>query len=600
MKTNKLYKSVLALFAFIGVCGFTSCEDFLTVEPTDQITEEQFWKSKSDVDNSRAGIYNQMTTGGVTQKILQWGEVRCDNFIINDNTQTMYRLMQEATLQPTDNIYDWSSLYKGINLCNLLLVRGQQMIDNDVDPSFSNGDWKPIKAEAIGMRALYYFYLVKAFRNVPYTTTAYTTDAEARKANLPATKGVVILDSLINQLEECRTYAATNYGSSSENKGRLTKRSIKAILADMYLWRGCMLNKSDAKGDSIADANAKRDLCFSRANELCDSIILEMNQEYRQNMSSGSSWGSTSSNQDANYPLIPFYAFGSNVTDNIYTSIWANENSSESIFELQYDGTNNQNSALTIMSSFSNGVFSAKILSINPSFMANTSSVDPEKGYGKTDIRMLEVCNLPTGNSTSYPFHRGIAQSISIQDLQDMTKGFGSTPQYTPDNGNASNWPVYRLSDIMLMKAEALARKATLKDADYETAYNLVLSLFKRYNPQLLPAEGNDGETLISTRLNPDYWSQSENKNATKLLTTIYAERQREFIGEGKRWFDLVRQSEYENSTNTALATFMGATKTIQNRLRNLVSLYNPIYSEELKVNDNLKQNIIWEKYSKN
>ena len=88
-------------------------------------------------------------------------------------------------------------------------------------------------------------------------------------------------------------------------------------------------------------------------------------------------------------------------------------------------------------------------------------------------------------------------------------------------------------------------------------------------------------------------------------LKLAFNERQREFLGEGKRWYDIVRECEFRGATKDVLSDWVGLSSTVRNRLRSLWSLYNPIYLEELKVNGkeygsktgNLVQNPAWEKY---
>lgn len=88
-------------------------------------------------------------------------------------------------------------------------------------------------------------------------------------------------------------------------------------------------------------------------------------------------------------------------------------------------------------------------------------------------------------------------------------------------------------------------------------------------------------------------------KTQSELLSLLYRERQREFIGEGKRWFDIVRQVEFTNDPKTVLTTFITLKTEVVNRLYDIYAMYVPIYSEELKVNTSLKQNPVWERYSK-
>ena len=58
MKRNNLYtKLLLAGSMVLASASFTSCDDFLTILPTDQIPEEHFWQDKADLENVRAGAY---------------------------------------------------------------------------------------------------------------------------------------------------------------------------------------------------------------------------------------------------------------------------------------------------------------------------------------------------------------------------------------------------------------------------------------------------------------------------------------------------------------------------------------------------------------
>jgi hypothetical protein len=63
-------------------------------------------------------------------------------------------------------------------------------------------------------------------------------------------------------------------------------------------------------------------------------------------------------------------------------------------------------------------------------------------------------------------------------------------------------------------------------------------------------------------------------------LTLVYNERQREFIGEGKRWFDIVRQAEITNNPTDVLNSYISLPTTVKNRLKQLYSLYVPIHND--------------------
>ena len=116
MKSKKLYTKLLLVGSMLLTSGgLSSCEDFLTILPTDQLPEENFWQEKGDLENVRAGAYQQLAAGGQTERILLWGELRSDNLTLNSVSNTNIMYLQTGVLQPSVNMFDWSGFYTGIN-----------------------------------------------------------------------------------------------------------------------------------------------------------------------------------------------------------------------------------------------------------------------------------------------------------------------------------------------------------------------------------------------------------------------------------------------------------------------------------------------------
>lgn len=608
MKTNRLYKKLCLAGGLLVMAGaFTACEDYLTIYPTDKIVEADFWKDKNDVENMRAAVYYQMASAGVTERILTWGEFRSDNMMLVDMSKTDYVYLQDAILMPTNGSFDWSPFYTGINYCNKILENGEKMVQSKVDPGFTQGEWLPIKAEVMAMRALNYFYLVRAYRDVPYVEKCVNSDTEARSARHSATPGVVILDSLITGLEGIKDKAATNLGSASENKGRMTKLGIRALLADMYLWRGCMLgyyNAKKAAGYSVdtvlggAASDQQAVVCFQKAVEHSSYVINYMDSLYRDDLEK--SFYADKELKEQPYPLIRLTGRFTGGSDEVYNEIWGRKNSSESIFDLQYDGSSLSNTAYATYFKDYAGDNSNKFMAGNTALFTTATTINPTKGFGRTDMRFLNAIDFEKLSQSTWPVLKNMIVSSTVNDFQDVTMG-GMTQVRTSKN---ANWPVYRLADVMLIKAEAIARlKPATNSPEMKEGFMLVNELFARQNPALAKTGTSDVEPeYICTRLDTVYY---QDKNYSALLTLVYNERQREFFAEGKRWFDLVRQAEATNDTEAVLADLMGAKKAVQTRLRSLSGMYCPIYSEEMKVNgvENggyLKQNETWDRYTKN
>lgn len=610
--------------------GMTSCEDYLTLYPTTSITEEEFWNTRNDVNNVRASAYYQLTQ--CTGKILAWGEFRSDNVELSDMSKANYRYMQEAVLQPSENLYDWSAFYKGINFCNKVLEHGQQMVDKGTDPSFTNIEWQPMKAEMVSLRALYYFYLVRSFRNVPFVRHSISTDAEALVAREKAVPGQVIMDSLIHEVEAVLPTAAINYGRNSSNKGRWTRTSIHALLADMYLWRAGMVYNGRAKGfpvvnekgDTLSAAQEKSlatDL-MKKTISHADYVIKEQMDEFKLNLDLNNV-PQDDKRRAQTYPLIQSEASSSGIFDAGYSDVLGSSNSSESVFELQYDGVNVKNGVITEMfyGNSGSGGYKSGLMLANPSLFSKDAPVDPAKGYGRTDMRFVSYTlrNDESAKTNAVSIVKGAAKSVFITfsgtALGDITKSTGSYSMQEASS-QSTNWPVYRLSDMMTLKAEAMARLGGFGLPDYpeRDTYRILDELFRRNNPtaDTVAASSN----LFCKRLRSyKAFKADDDKDGTgwkkryedygSPLKLAFNERQREFLGEGKRWYDIVRECEFRGATKDVLSDWVGLSSVVRNRLRSLWSLYNPIYLEELKVNGKeygsktgqLTQNPAWEKY---
>lgn len=628
---SKIFKQLLVAGAVVVLGGgMTSCEDYLTLYPTTSITEEEFWNTRNDVNNVRASAYYQLTQ--CTGKILAWGEFRSDNVELSDMSKANYRYMQEAVLQPSENLYDWSAFYKGINFCNKVLEHGQQMVDKGTDPSFTNVEWQPMKAEMVSLRALYYFYLVRSFRNVPFVRHSISTDAEALVAREKAVPGQEIMDSLIHEVEAVLPTAAINYGRNSSNKGRWTRTSIHALLADMYLWRAGMVYKGrekgfpvvNEKGDTLSAAQEKSlatDL-MKKTISHADYVIKEQMDEFKLNLDLNNV-PQDDKRRAQTYPLIQSEASSSGIFDAGYSDVLGSSNSSESVFELQYDGVNVKNGVITEMfyGNSGSGGYKSGLMLANPSLFSKDAPVDPAKGYGRTDMRFVSYTlrNDESAKTNAVSIVKGAAKSVFITfsgtALGDITKSTG-TYSMQEASSQSTNWPVYRLSDMMTLKAEAMARLGGFGLPDYpeRDTYRILDELFRRNNPtaDTVAASSN----LFCKRLRSyKAFKAEDDKDGTgwkkryedygSPLKLAFNERQREFLGEGKRWFDIVRECEFRGATKDVLSDWVGLSSVVRNRLRSLWSLYNPIYLEELKVNGKeygsktgqLTQNPAWEKY---
>ena len=133
---------------------------------------------------------------------------------------------------------------------------------------------------------------------------------------------------------------------------------------------------------------------------------------------------------------------------------------------------------------------------------------------------------------------------FSVTNSEDLTTNdaYSSMSARTSDSNNA-HWPIYRLTDMMLIKAEVIARLGIMNGSisldDLKEGYRLINQIFRRNNPALVPTAEASGlkKDYGSTRLDGDAYAvtttngvESANKTASDLLSNVYRERQREFV----------------------------------------------------------------------
>ena len=568
-----------SLAGLLGLMGLsmTGCSDFLEIDPLNEIVMEQFWNEKADVDGIVAGCYSGMQNENVIRRMMVWGEFRSDNIGMGLNTTNDNNLLNvlNENITAKNGYTTWADFYNVINRCNTVIKYAPGVAA--VDPAYTQSELQAHIAEVSALRDLCYFYLIRAFRDVPYTTEAYTDDDQVM--DLPATKFDAVLDSLIADLESIKGMAVKRYPTTKPlyQMGRITQDAVHAMLCEMYLWKKDYQN------------------CIRYADLVIDSkkTIAEENRRGGSNGGYGQSGNSTTERFNG-YPLVSEQS-NSNYFGNAYSVLFGydsyyDEAVQEIIFSLIYDDDQAGNGMLA------NGAVNAFYghANVSKGLVAPSDYLveDIEKTSGrnifadrnkKVDARMYEACDA-TGKAITKYVTRSV--DINASSSSNISAGWGS---YYSENHNSSNWIIYRLTDIMLLKAEALAQMLR-EGADQETldynapiiseAFSLVNAVNKRAVCEV---------NLLDTLVAGDYGTKAQ------METLVMQERQRELLFEGKRWFDLVRKAQRDGNTSqiTAAAVAKAATNAslVQNKLTKMDAIYWPYNYEELKVNKNLVQN---------
>ena len=554
MITRNIKNIILPLAVGCGLAtATTSCSDFLDILPMNDVVLENYWTEKADVTSVMNSCYETLEHSDALVRFCVWGELRSDDIRLGANVPNEINEILKENLLPSNPFCNWSKFYECINRCNI--VCHYAPIVQSIDPNYTEDEMLANVAEATTLRSLCYFYLIRTFRDVPYTTEPSIDDTQ--NYILPATPFDAVVDSLITSLEQVKGNAVRRYftdesASAYQNSCKITRWAVYALLADLYLW----------KGD------------WDNAIRYCDLVIDYKRQQYKEMLEREGSVNNIALVDSI--PMLLTKPVGSTVCGSAYTSIFGVGNSFESIFELYFAANQSQQNVLVNSYYSYNGNIMGRLSA--PDFLFKEVSQGNNSIFKRTDGRAYEAVEM---TNSSYAISKYAFTRVSYS-TQNVTSDKDLHLSTSRRSGGTANWIFYRLSDMILIKAEALIERNL--EGDFEKAFALIDIVNKRSNDAV------PGGLHSSTLKFSDY---ADSKAAMEDL--VMEERQREFVFEGKRWFDLVRLAR-RDGINDRLVSLVSR-KYIENvnalkiKLADPNIIYFPYAKSELKVNPLLKQN---------
>lgn len=582
---------------FVASLMLVSCVDTIIL-PDDKTVEENFWKTKSDVQLIVNQAYRSLLSENVISRLVVWGDLRSDEMIpVASVTGSLVEDLTEinmANTQEDNQFVSWGSFYSTINYCNLVLNSAGQVMTED--PSYTEGDYLADCSQMLALRSLCYFYLVRNFRDVPYVTEAFKNSSQNRDVTQMAPNEV--LENCLRDLETAEKNAILPSAYNDWRRvGYFTRDGIQALMADIYLWRASVTH-------SAAD--------YEQAIAYCDKVIASKKAQHVLG------FGET---EQPDYPLTEGrYAF---------RSLYVTKNAEESILELQFDGTTNLNAGHGhYLNHYNGGNNSAPYLYASDIF--NFGGTVYKTGTYTSDWRALMntydngKTALTIGELGGFMIRKYVTQNANYApNATNMTaEGKGTLSDYA--SSAKSNYIIYRLPDIMMMKAEALTAIVAQKQAveGYEDTDGEDVKLLQTAFELVEKVNTRSRESAIETIKWNTY------NTVEKMEALILEERLRELAFEGKRWYDLMRYN-YRHIEGVDYTTIMAVQKdngkalpaayqpmldlmkrklgakgnAVAAKMNNEGRLYLPISLTELKVSPLLRQNPEYKStgdYSKN
>lgn len=330
-----MYKIIRIFILILVLTSVSSCNKYLSLQPQDGITRDEFWKTKEQIQAAVIGCYSSMLGAlngdrALPEYLFMYGEIRGDMVAPNANGISNDELnIIDDNILASNSVVNWRIFYRIINYCNTVIdyAPGVMATDNTLTQTQLNA----YLSEALTLRALMYFYLVRSFGDVPLKIKSTSSDQDL--VQLAVTPRATVLKQIVADLATAESGAVITYGDNASDKGRITKYTVNTLQADVALWM-----------DNYAD-------CITA----CDKVI----NSGRYGLVAGNgSW---------------------------FNTLFVQGNSAEGIFELQYD-----NQVLNpFFNMFSPGYSKFRYLSA-PTIMDNFYTVDPVNDANK-DIRGIDA-----------------------------------------------------------------------------------------------------------------------------------------------------------------------------------------------------------------
>lgn len=244
--------------AVLGSCS----EDFVTINPEGKFDTNTYFSNEQQCYAALIGVYDPMrkNTGGFENMVAMLN-AGSDDFYAGGGSSTDGTGIQNFSTHSLSSVTIpgsyWNDHYQGISRANQLLIKLPAASMNDaVRNRFA--------AEAKTLRALYYFNLVRMFKNLALvleplsTETIYTPEQVAPE---------VIYAQIEKDLTEAIAVLPNNVAKDTE-AGRFNKGAAQALLGKVYLYEG---KKTEAAA-VLAEVNGTPGETNQYGNKLLDNF----------------------------------------------------------------------------------------------------------------------------------------------------------------------------------------------------------------------------------------------------------------------------------------------------------------------------------------
>ena len=405
MKTIKI---LIPLF-FLILSSYSCNDDYLDQEFYGEKKDEDFWKSKTDIEQAINGAirYLDMSFGYYSVHFILMEDATTDYFIGGASNAGQYiNFSQWRTSYPaTFSWAIWSPMWQSVYYSNLVLERLDRI------PNLTETEKKRYEGQARFFRALNYYVAQNNFGGVPIVTSADDTRKE-----IPQNSREEVRKLIESDLIAAANLLPTRADVKTEGQlSRPSKQAALGLLARLYInW------------ESRADR-------WQKTSDACDTLI----------------------NEPSGLGL-----------EAPYSRIFAleNENNKEIVYGIEHSNASNQTGVFWLNTYF----FTPKDIDVPTASLIGWGDwkVSRDVFYNNLDSKFDDADERKKQLYISYKTKSGATKSIPFSfPATALVKKYPLDPNNLNNPTAGNDQPIIRFADIILMKAEAQNHLGNLGDA---------------------------------------------------------------------------------------------------------------------------------------
>lgn len=239
----------------------SGCEkDFLTPQQINTVYNEVFWKSQGDAEKAVLGIYSLYRGLMVNAQMYNRGDVTTGYFNRGWNGGSPDALYKSGNFSDVtgnqkswggyEAYADWNGFYKVIAQCNLAISHIEEMPEN----AFTGNAKQKLLGESHFLRALTYYNIATIWGNAPLLLESIESsdqviNADNELLNTPRSTDVEIMEAVLTDVDIA--VSSLEYGGAPI---RANKGSAEALAGYANLWMAFLMEREGQSDEGYIDA----------------------------------------------------------------------------------------------------------------------------------------------------------------------------------------------------------------------------------------------------------------------------------------------------------------------------------------------------------